>query len=269
MEIVIEYVLLENFLINLIVLKSTALLVKEKGKFFLLSSFLSACLTVALPSFYLSTIGYFLVEIGVAILSVCLSFKFSNIKKFLFIFLCFFITLFVYGGACYFFESLFGIQSILIVLGIVVSVFVILRFILKKFNRKVSIDKFCFDVEIDAEHTKTYWKGFLDSGNMLFDPLTDSPVTLVNFKVFSSIFKDIDLQDVIFRTEKLKKIKFAHYINFNTLGNDNKILVFQVDKIVINGKSLEKATLGLSLKNFDKAFDTDIILHNNIASLGI
>ena len=133
----------------------------------------------------------------------------------------------------------------------------------------MSIDKFCFDVEIDAEHTKTYWKGFLDSGNMLFDPLTDSPVTLVNFKVFSSIFKDIDLQDVIFRTEKLKKIKFAHYINFNTLGNDNKILVFQVDKIVINGKKKKKATLGLSLKNFDKAFDTDIILHNNIASLGI
>lgn len=269
MEIVIEYVLLENLFINLIVLKTVALLTKEKGRFFLLASFLSACLTVALPSFYLSTFGYFLVEFGVAILSVCLSFKFNNIKKFLFIFLCFLISLFVYGGACFIFESLFGIQSILIVLGIVISVYIILKYVLKKFNRKVCIDKFCFDVEIDAEQTKTYWKGFLDSGNMLFDPLTESPVTLVNFKVFSSIYKEIDLQDVILRTAKLKKLRFAHYINFNTLGKDNKILVFQVDKIVVNGKVLEKATLGLSLKDFDKSFDTDIILHNNFASLGI
>lgn len=269
MEIVVEYVLLENLLINMIVLKTTALLTKEKGRLFLLSSFLSACLTVAMPIFYLSAFGYFLIEIGVAILSICLSFKFKTFKKFIHIFLCFFVTLFVYGGACYFFESLFGIQSILIVLGIVVFVFVIIKFLMKKFNRKASIDGFCFNVEIETGGIVTHWKGFLDSGNMLFDPLTESPVTLINYKVFSSIFKEIDLQDIFMKTEKLKRLRFAHYINFNTLGSDNKILVFQVDKLKVNENIVEKATLGLSLKDFDKAFGTDIILHNNFATLGV
>ena len=44
------------------------------------------------------------------------------------------------------------------------------------------------------------------------------------------------------------------------------ILVFQVDKVVLeNGNVLENATLGLALKNFNEAFGTDVILHNNLS----
>lgn len=267
MEIIIEYVLIENLLINLIVLKTTALLTKEKGRFFLLTSFLCACLTVSIPIFYLSTIGSFLVEIGVVILSVCLSFKFHTFKKFLQLFLCLFVVLFLYGGACYFFESLFGVQSILIVLGVVIFVFLLVKFLTKRIQRKKSIDNFCFEVSIENNGKTTSWKGFLDSGNMLFDPLTERPITLINFKVFSSLFEGIDLQDIFFKSDKLKVLKYAHYIKFNTLGEDNKMLVFQVEKLRVNGHDFEKQTLGLSLKNFDAVFGTDIILHNNFAGI--
>ena len=109
------------------------------------------------------------------------------------------------------------------------------------------------------------WTGFLDSGNLLVDPLTQSPVILINFKVFHNLFKDLDVVDVLTRSHKLNSIKMAHYINFNTLNNEDKILVFQVDRIKMGDKYFENPILGLSLKNFNQAFGTDIILHNSCA----
>lgn len=265
MKIIIEYVLLENLLINLIVLKTTSLLSKEQGRLFFLSAFFGAGLTVVLPLFFMSKLGYFLVEIGVVLISVCISFKFSTIKKFLHLFCSYFVSLFVYGGACFFFEKFFGIKSLLIVLAVIVVVFFVIKFLLSRYKRKRSVESFCYDVEIDVNGTKTTCKGFLDSGNLLYDPLSEKPVSLVNFKVFSSIFKQIELSDVLMKTKKIKEIKFAHFINFKTLNFDSQILVFEIDKMAVGDKIFENVMLGLSLQNFNQAFGSDVILHNNIA----
>lgn len=265
MKIVIEYVLLENLLINLIVLKTTALLSKGNGRLFFLSAFLGACLTVVLPMFFMTKLGYFLVEIGVVLISVCMSFKFSTIKKFFYLFCSYFISLFVYGGACFFFEKLLGIESLLVVLAVLVVVFFVVKFLISRYKRKRSVENFCYDVEIDTNGSKTICKGFLDSGNLLYDPLSAKPVSLVNFKVFSSIFKHVELSDILMRTKKIKDIKFAHFINFKTLNCDSQILVFEIDKMAVGNKIFENVMLGLSLQNFNQAFGSDMILHNNIA----
>ncbi len=264
MQIVVEYVLLENFLINLVILQTTKFLLHEKGRLFFLSAFLGACFTVVMPAFYLSSFGWLLVEIGQVVLCICISFKFKKLKKFIQIFCCHFAVTFLYGGACYFFEGLFGTRSFLLILCVVVATFCIVKGLAKVYARKRAVDNFCFDVEIEASGNKGKWRAFLDSGNMLFDPITDKPVSLINFRVFSALFKEVDLEDILRHTDKLKNLKHAHYINFNTLGSDNKILVFQVDKLCLEGQVLEKPTLGLCLKNFDDAFGSDIILHNNM-----
>ncbi len=264
MKIVIEYVFLENLFINLIILKTTALILREKGRMFFLSSFLGACLTVVMPLLYLSSVGWFFVEMGITIVLVCISFKFRRLKKFSQIYATYFIATFIYGGACYFFEGLFGIRSVLVILAIVIVLFLVLRILCKKLQRKKNIENFCYDVEIEAGGQKGQWKAFLDSGNMLTDPLTDKPVTLINFRVFSELYKDVGLGDILSHNEKLNSLKFAHYINFNTLGSDNKILVFQVDKVRLSGKTLQDVTVGLCLKNFNDAFGSDVILHNSV-----
>ncbi len=266
MQIVVEYVLLENFLINLIILKTVSLILREKGRLFFLSAFLGACLTVVMPALYLSSVGWLFVELGQAILCVCISFKFKKLKKFLQIFGTNFCATFLYGGACYFFEGLFGQRPFVLILCVVVGVFAVVNGIARLHARKKAVDNFCFDVEIQEKGRCGKWRAFLDSGNLLFDPVTNSPVSLINFRVFSALFKEIDLEDIIRRSEKLKTLRCAHYISMGTLGSDGKILVFQVDKLVLEGRPYEKVTLGLCLKKFDDAFGSDIILHNNLAS---
>ena len=111
MKIVIEYVLIENFLINLMILKSVSLILKEKGRLFFLSAFLGACCTVVIPILYLSAIGSLLLQIGFVVWYVCISFKFKTLKKFMQIYLTYFVITLLYGGACFYIESFFFLFS--------------------------------------------------------------------------------------------------------------------------------------------------------------
>lgn len=265
MKIVIEYVLIENFLINLIVLKTVALFLKEKGRLLLLSAALGAVVTLLCPILNLTTFGSFLLQAGCAVFYVCISFKFSGFKKFAYLYLSYFAAAFLYGGACYFFEGLFNQASLIIVLLVVVAVYICVNFLFKRRQKKKSLENFCFDIKIVVGGQEFDFKAFLDSGNFLSDPITGKPVCLINFKAFSTLFKEIELEDVLRKNDKLKKLKFAHFINFNTLNSSDKILVFQADTLKIGQKSFDRPTLGLSLKNFNQTFGTDIILHNEFA----
>ena len=266
MKIIIEYVLIENMLINIISLYTTSMFTKERGRYFWVAAFLGGCVTVVLPLFNLTAVGSFLLEIGLVCLYICISFKFKTLKKFLKLYICFYIVTFLYGGACYFVERYFGIQSTLIVLAVLVALFVAIKILAKQFTKKKNIEAFCFEVEIADRGKKSKWKAFLDTGNLLFDPLTDRPVILINFKVFSTLFKEVEIEDLLTKSKKIDCLKLAHYINFNTLNNSDKILVFEVDNIVIGENIVDKPMLGLSFKDFNAAFGTDIILHNYFAN---
>ncbi len=267
MEIVVEDVLLENFLINIIVLKSVSLLSREKGRLFWLAAAMAAAVNLVLPSLFIGIFGSFMLQIGLAFVCVCVSFNFKTLKKFVQPLFCYFVVNFIYGGACFFFEQMFSITHTIVALAVVVLTYLIFAFVMKKFHKKRKIDDFCFEVEVENAGKKFKTKAFLDSGNLLFDPLTKRPVTLVNFKFFSSLFSDIGLEDVLRKAEKLNRLSLGHYISIGTLSSDGKIFVFEVERMNIGGTSLEKPILGLSLSNFNSAFGTDMILHNNFASV--
>ena len=261
----IEYVLLANFLINLLVLKTSAILLKEAGRWYFLSAFIGACFAIVTPYFYLNKVGGMICFLSSTIWYVCLSFRFKTFKKFFQIYCVYMISALIYGGAYLMLINLFATESVLLMLVVLILLYCMIRVLFKKIAHKENVGKFCFEIEIENCGKTTRWRAFLDSGNLLYDPLTQSPVCLINLKVFESIFQNISIEDVLKKSEKLKKIKFAHYIAFNTLNRRDKILVFQVDKVKINEKQFEKTTLGLVLKNFNQAFGSDVILHNSFA----
>lgn len=256
-----ELILIENMLINLIILKTTSLIIKERGKFYLLSAFLSGCFAMILPILNLNNFGQVLYNLGLTIILICISFKFKTLKKFVKIYSVYYLSSFIYGGACYFFTQLFTTRSLLLVLAIIISVYLIVKLLIKIFHKKNTIDKFCYEIEIELSGRKSKWKAFLDSGNFLTDPVTESPVSLINFKVFSSLY-DVSMEDLILG--KVKGVKFAHYINLDTLGGRDRILTFQVDSLKIGDKVLKAATLGLCLKNFNDAFGSDVLLNSSL-----
>ena len=261
----LEYILAISFVINLLIIKTTESFLKEKGRLFFLSAFVGACFAILNPYFYLNKIGNILFSLGVTIWYVCISFKFKTFKKFLQVYGLQLISTLLYGGVCYIISNFLPIKTGWRLLAILICLYLVIKLLFRKIKRKEEVEKFCYDIEIEYDGKITKWKAFLDSGNLLYDPITQKPVCLINFKVFAELFDGVSLADILVRSEKIKRIKFAHYIAFNTLNKMDKILVFQVDRLQINEKVVQKATLGLVLKNFNQAFGSDVILHNSFA----
>ena len=265
MKIVIEEIFLENFLIMFFVLKTTSFIFHERARFVYISAILSGAVTTLLPLFSLSSIGNFLLEAGLGIILICMTFELKNLKKFLTLFGGYFSTLFLFGGACYYLQFMFGYISTLVVLLIAAAVFFMSKFLCQRLWKKRQIENFNFDVSIENADKKVLLKGYLDSGNFLVDPLTQSPVSLIDFKTFEKLYDDISLLEVFSKSKKLKKIKLAHFITINSINFQNKIFVFVVDRMILNKKIVPNSVVGLSLKDFKKTLDADMIINGAFA----
>lgn len=255
-----------NFLINLIVTKTTSFLVKEKGRLFLLASFFAAELSVYKLVVPLDKVGQIICQIGLVAIFSCICFEFVTFKKFLQIFASYFVSFLLYGGLGFVFCFFFQIESVVLIFATAIGLCFAVGAILKHSRRRKMVGDFCFQTKLKTQTNCLECKAFLDTGNFLFDPLTNKPVSLVNFKVLANLFKGISLEDVLLKTDKLKCIKNAHYIPFKTLNGKDKILVFEVDEVFLNGKTVKNVMFGLCLNNFNSSFGSDIILHNDFAS---
>lgn len=261
MQIVIEYVILQNFVLQAIILLTMADIMRQKSNLIWLSALLYSCLAVVLPIFKLNYIWQFVIQIIFGIVIVNISFKFKKFMQFFRYYLLYILTACIYNGISYFLTNLIGQSSTIVVLLVFIATFLAVKFILKFLNYKKGIDKFCYRVVIENNGKFFKCQGFLDSGNLLFDPMTNQPICLINFKLFNQIFKDITVEELLLKKVD-KKLRNAHYVNIETLSNSGQILIFQVDKICVAEKEVKNAVLGLSLKNFKQTFDSDIILHN-------
>ncbi len=264
MKIVVEYLFLESFLINLVVFKSTALLLKEKTRFVWLSCSFVAVATVCLPLFRLNRAGTILFDAGLIGLCAIISFRWKSLGRFLQLFASIFVCNFLYGGVCTYFEMLFGIESVFVLFAVVGLTFVMLRLANKLAFRNKSLQQFKVKTTLFNKQEKVECFAFLDSGNFLSDNLTDKPVSLINLNVFCKLFPQASVQKLLGGELVEMGLKNAHYIDFDTLNAKNRILVFEVERIAIGANEIERVMVGLSLKEFD--FDSDVILHNNFAS---
>lgn len=260
MEIVVEYVILQNLFIDYLIFKTTEGILKIKGNHIVLISMFASVFSLILPIFYLPKFAEFIIKIFLGILLVSLTFKFKSFLSFLKIFLTFLFSTFLYGGVCACFVETFGQLHTLIILAIVVATYCIFEWLLKYINKRKTIENFCYDVLLENGDKVLNCKGFLDTGNMLVDPLTKKPVCLVGLKLFEELGFEIDFKDLLTKNFDLKKLSLGHYICLDTVGQGNKVLAFEVDKISVKGKEeVKKPMLAVCLKNFS---NYEIILNN-------
>ena len=261
MEIVVEYVLLQNFIIDFLILKTTALIIKVKARFVFLNSMFASIIALLLPLFHLTQIAEFVLKIFLAILLVSISFPYHKFSSFLKIYLTFFFSTFIYGGVASFFVQTFGQLHTLVILSIVFLTYLLFVNLWRYLSKRKQIENFCFEVKLKDGERECECVGFLDTGNLLSDPLTNRPVNLVSYTLFQKLF-NIDIKDVVSSNIDKKSLKFAHYINLGTVTSGGRVLAFQIDKLTIGDKEVEKPILALCLKNFS---NYEMILNQSFA----
>ena len=254
MEIVVEYVLIDNIVINFLILYLSALVLRlEKRK---LRLFIAACFgaifSLITPLLSLPTWLMIAYKVLLGLVIARLGLKTNGFKKNALAFSVFLIMTAAVGGACMGIVFLFGgkmengflsVYEMELPVGVVLLMCSLVCFgiarVIKAIGRRKLIGNFIFQGEISNKGKTTKFDVFLDSGNALFDVPFEKIIT-----------KKIDENE----------IENSHYITYGTATGQSKMLVCEVENFCVslghnNTKEFQDVAVGLSLVKFQKCYD--------------
>ncbi len=223
---------------------------------------------------------------------VYIAFKSNTLKELLKQLLIFYMTSFVFGGAAifliYFIKpqeaqikngNYLGEYSLKAVLlgGIVGFTIVVIAF--KVIKSKLSSNDIFYDIEIYIEGKKIETRAIIDTGNMLKEPITNTPVIIVEHTLlYEAIPKQVlnNIDEILLgnfegideevREKYMTKLKF---IPFSSIGKANGMLLgIKADKLIIRNeeeiKEIEKVILAIYNKSLTKRGEYRALLGINI-----
>lgn len=257
MEVYIEYVILNNLIIDLIILFITAKLLKFeiKKRMIFLSASIGTVFAVLMPlisiKFYLLT----LLKIIVGMLMITIIKTYSSIKEIIATFLIFITITFMLGGVCYSIISLsgeeasaqnviiFGYESPVSLYLVIICLFVHLFFKLVSFiQHKTAISNYIYKIRISINNKHFELNAYLDTANELFDE-NNLPVVVLSQNYYRKMLHQTQLNN----TQQLQ---------VNTVTNVASLIAFEVDSLEIMEKNIKKtpakfAVSEVSFKDYD------------------
>lgn len=254
MTVYVDVVLLENISMNYIILLATSLIGNKKINFLkvFMASFIGGMYSILNYIIDISLMANIMFKIFISVIMVQITFQNRKFKSFFKQLMLFYLVSLTFGGAAFMllffinpsgiiFENghLVGTYPIKIaILGGIVG-FTIIS-IVSNILRKVLTEQIC-ELEIFFKGKNVKIKTFIDSGNLLKEPITQVDVIVVEKDSLKQIVDDelLEISENILKGNIISngidmtknKIKI---IPFSSLGNDNGMLVgFKPDYIKI------------------------------------
>ena len=250
MTIYIDVVLIENLIMNYIILFTTGLILKLKIQSIriLIASLLGAIYSIIAYTGVLKIYSSFLLKIVLSVLIVYIAFNPQNVRKMWKDLLIFYLTSFVFGGAAFALIYIVKPQDIImknglflgtyplktVILGAVIAFAVIIAAFSIVKSRISKKDMFC-EIETKINNKIVRTRAMIDTGNMLKEPITNTPVVVVEHTLlYKCIPKEIlnNLENIIggdFKKvpEQIKEkyISKLKLIPFSSLGKQNGMLL--------------------------------------------
>ncbi len=266
MTVYLDIVLIENILMNYIILFATGFIQKVKMsqiRIMLSSAFGGLYAIIA----YLNIIpiySSFLMKILLSIIMIYIAFNPQNTKKMCKSILLFYLTSFVMGGCALALLYFISPESISFRNGVLVGTYPmkvtlvsgILGFILIQISfhinkRQIKKKDMIGKIEIVINKQKSELKAYVDSGNMLKDPITNTPVIIAQKNKIRNL-ENMDLDNILGGDENFKNIKFR-IIPFNSIGNQNGMLIgIKPDFVKITFGDIVKYSENVIIGIYDK-----------------
>ena len=250
MTIYIDVVLIENLIMNYIILLSTGLILKLKMKHnrLILASLLGAVYSIIAYMEVLEVYSSIILKKILSVLIVYIAFNPQKVKQLWKDILLFYLTSFVFGGAAFALIYVVKPQDILmknglflgtyplknVMLGAMIAFLIIITAFTVVKNKISKKDMFCkIEIRLNGENIKS--NTMIDTGNMLKEPITNTPVIVVEHTLlYQCMPKEIlnNLENIIggdlekipykIREEYILKLKL---IPFSSLGKQNGMLI--------------------------------------------
>lgn len=267
-----------NVIMNLILLFLTKWLRRKKTSFvrILLGAAFGAfvsCFTAVMSSIP-GILSIFLGFCLTGVLMILIAFGWKGRKCFLYNYLYFIIVTFIFGGMLYSLVNSINVQylfnkyyeqisrkgvpaTLIAILVLVLIPFMV--FLAIHWKQKVKEEQCYYDVMLKMEEKCITCRGFLDTGNSLYDPVNGKPVILMNKGMLSSLYQEIEIN----HPEKIR------YIPYRSVGKENGLLQgIRFDEVIIeNGEesySNSFVTVALSENEFKHKKDFQVLLHSGL-----
>ena len=257
MTIYIDVVFFENLIMNTIILIATGIILKQKIKWLriILAGTLGAIYSIMTYISELQIYSNLALKIILSIIIIYIAYNPQTVKQLWKSILIFYLTSFVFGGAAFALIYIVKPQDILmknglflgtyplktvILAAIVAFIILITAFTIvkSKFNKK---DMFC-EIEVELNNKLIETKAMIDTGNLLKEPITNTPVIILEHTLlYDCMPKEIlnNLDKILggdfeaipeeIRQEYISRLKL---IPFSSLGKQNGMLVgIKADKI--------------------------------------
>ena len=250
MTIYLDVVLLENLCMNYIILFATGYIMKLKIKHWklILSALLGGIYAAISYLEILPIYSSLPMKILLSALMVYIAFNAKGIKILSKQLILFYLTSFVFGGAAFAFIYIVKPQEILmknglflgtyplktVILAAVIAFILLLAAFTIVKNKISKKDMFC-DVEVELNAKTVETKAMIDTGNLLKEPITNTPVIVMEHTLlYECIPREIldNLENILGGDfgkipEEIKKeyISRLKLIPFSSLGKQNGMLV--------------------------------------------
>ena len=267
MTIYIDVVLIENLIMNYIILLATGLILKIRIKHIrlIIGSFLGAIYTIIGYIGILEIYSSFILKIILSIMIVYIAYYPQSLKKMWKELLFFYLTSFVFGGVAFSLIYIVKPQEIImknglflgtyplktVILGAIVA-FIIIVTAFKIIKSKISKKDLICEVIVEIENEKITTKALIDTGNMLKEPITNTPVVVIEHTLLYDVIpKEIlnHLEEIIggdfekipeeIKNKYVSKLKLIPY---SSLGKQNGMLLgIKAKKLtIVRGEEKEK-----------------------------
>lgn len=290
-----EYVFLENFIMNYIILSLTARFGKASTRKLRLALASSIGALYAFVIFFPSLHFLFsaLMKVACSMLIIILAFNPYRFKDFFKLLGIFYLITIVFGGAgfaLFYFTSFNGIisngifyisnislKNILISCGLG---YILIQFCWGYIQKQFSKEKIYTKVKIQMDGSIVELTGLVDTGNSLTDPITRYPVMIVEHEAILELLpehlrgafrgsKFPDFDEITLQLENTLWMTRLRIIPFQALGTENGMLVgFKPDSVIIEKESemkeFEQIIIAIYSKKLSKAGEYTALLHPDL-----
>ena len=254
MTIYLDIIFFENLFMNYIILFATETILKSQFK--IIRTFLSSLIgSVYAVLTYVTDMEIYSSILLKIILSMSIAFNSKNLKSFFKQLIIFYLTSFTFGGVAFAFVYFVNPQNILFEKGVLITTypikiilvagiigFLIITTAFKNIKGKLrKKDMFC-NIKIIINSKSVYVKAIIDTGNFLKEPITQTPVVVVQKNVLKGVIPSYileNIEDII----NGKSVNLYEYISkiriipFTSLGKENGVLLgIKADKILVEAE---------------------------------
>ncbi len=267
----IEYVVIDNFIINFLLLKTAMISsrVKTNKLRLIISAGVGTVIAVIIPLFTLTNGFLILIKINLGLVMVLISGQYLSVKKLLISFFFFISYTFLCGGMIiglfylsdidykvYFsvnYNSFMpvGISVLLVYLFTKLTLYLITNLLKSR-----DIKPFVRSCVIVVSGKKFKVNGYVDSGNRLFDKKSGLPIIVVS----KSLFKKLNFGEI--------KLAPKGDIKVNTVNGESVMKVYAVDKLLIYNDELtniiNNVMIVISEFDFGSGEEYDVLLNPSL-----